>query len=224
MTAIQSRPAHLVLADRPQSNPAVGLQAAPTSSDLLTARGMNADAQQKVMDIYAAARSSLDAGQARSFLLKLDSATLAQLQQAAALADPIEPARLSDEGATNILRPPGDLVDLDDDGFLEVGRARTFVFPPVNAPQAIKDAWDHMRPHMSEFEISSFSHQVMFVLAAPPASLKITDGMAKLDWNQVLDEMVYRNNLVRAENGIAITDRANELIETFRAGWRSAAR
>lgn len=77
---------------------------------------------------------------------------LALIQKAHYLADPINVASLSEEGATNLLSRPGrsDKVDLNNDGIVEVGLARTVYFPPVNAPEHINKAWDRATDGMDE--------------------------------------------------------------------------
>jgi hypothetical protein len=51
---------------------------------------------------------------------------------------------MSEEGARNMLVQPDYRfsVDYNNDGIVEHGQARTFQFPPPNAPEEVKDAWD----------------------------------------------------------------------------------
>ena len=81
---------------------------------------------------------------AKETLQNMSVAELAMLQKAHSLADPIHVASLSEEGATNLLAQPdhSDSVDVNNDGIVEVGIAKNIVFPPVNAPKFVKEAWD----------------------------------------------------------------------------------
>lgn len=93
-------------------------------------------------------------GSAKEFLQSLSKDELALVQQANSLADNINIGGLSAEGAQNLLSQPdgSDLVDLNNDGIVEVGAARTIHFPPVNAPQYVKDAWAAATEGMSPME------------------------------------------------------------------------
>ena len=74
------------------------------------------------------------------------------LQQATSLANPIQIASLSIEGATNLLAQPDktDMVDLNNDGIVEIGIGRIVTFPPVNAPASVQLAWDKATEKLSE--------------------------------------------------------------------------
>ena len=78
----------------------------------------------------------------QAFLKSLSTDELNALQTTAGLADPINPATLSREGAYNLLVTRGQARDLDQDGLTEVGVARTIVFPPQDAPANVRAAWD----------------------------------------------------------------------------------
>lgn len=82
---------------------------------------------------------------AKEFLATLSSAELHIIQEANNLACTINVNELSDEGAENLFnRPVGKskLVDLNNDGIVEVGEAKTIVIPPLNAPDSVKEAWE----------------------------------------------------------------------------------
>jgi len=79
----------------------------------------------------------------KAFLKSLSTEELQTLQFTHGAADPINPDSLSQEGALNLLLPPGDArMDIDGDGIVEVGTARTGVFPPGNAPASVEAAWN----------------------------------------------------------------------------------
>ncbi len=61
---------------------------------------------------------------------------------------------MSEEGARNMLVQPDYrfAVDFNNDGIVESGKAKTFVFPPPNAPESVKDAWDKTMESLDEDE------------------------------------------------------------------------
>lgn len=93
-------------------------------------------------------------GSAKDFLRTLSPDELRLVQRAKSLADPIQIDSLSTEGAENLLSQPdgSDLVDLNNDGIIEDGAAKTFRFPPVNAPASVKAAWEKATAGLSEFD------------------------------------------------------------------------
>lgn len=89
---------------------------------------------------------------AKSFLASLSSGELAAVQIVHGLGDKIDPQSLDMEGAFNLIHQPGDVKDFNDDGFVKIGKATTWIFPPPNAPQNVKDAWDETTANMSDSE------------------------------------------------------------------------
>ncbi|PHS25283.1 MAG: hypothetical protein COA83_06245 [Methylophaga sp.] len=81
---------------------------------------------------------------AKQILHNMTKSELALLQTVTSLANPIDVGSLSKEGAINLLAQPDKtgLVDLNNDGIVEVGAGRRVMFPPVNAPAHAKAAWD----------------------------------------------------------------------------------
>lgn len=77
----------------------------------------------------------------KKFLQSLSQSDLAIVQHMHDLADPINVGNLSNEGASNLLLPEGYSVDLNHDGFEEVGAAKVAHFPPRDAPAAFANAW-----------------------------------------------------------------------------------
>ena len=109
---------------------------------LLQARSLNNSEVDRFAVLLGEARKT--GGSAQDFLSSLSKEDLKLVQKANSLADPIQVSQLSAEGAQNLLaRPDGsDRVDLNNDGIVEVGIARNIQFPPANAPQFVKDAWE----------------------------------------------------------------------------------
>ncbi len=122
------------------------------SVDLLKVRGLS---EQQISDFSALlseARAERKGNvSAKQVLSNMSSDELKLLQRATSLADPIKIDALSKEGAMNLLAQPDKtgLVDLNNDGLVEVGAARMMVFPPVNAPDHVKAAWDEATAHMA---------------------------------------------------------------------------
>ena len=91
---------------------------------------------------------------AKEVLNTMSKSELQLLQTATSLAAPINVNSLSKEGAMNLLAQPDKtgLVDLNNDGIVEVGAARNIMFPPVNAPAHVKNAWDKATEGLSFFD------------------------------------------------------------------------
>lgn len=82
---------------------------------------------------------------AKEFLATLTPDELYAIQKAQNLAKGIDVSKLSDEGAENLfvlMKDKRNYVDLNNDGITEIGEGKTFIFPPPNAPDTVKDAWD----------------------------------------------------------------------------------
>ena len=111
------------------------------------------------------------------------------------------------EGAVNLLLPPHQHVDINDDGLVTNGMAVGFHFPPPNAPQSVKDAWDETTKHMSPDEKMLASGVFLTVIAG--ANVKTdangtviglydhTDpeytnpfGTTDQDWDALLEKMI----------------------------------
>ncbi|GFK93351.1 hypothetical protein NNJEOMEG_01183 [Fundidesulfovibrio magnetotacticus] len=107
----------------------------------------SADTYRRVLG-KAAAQGGYDDPQA--FLQGLTKAELAAVQHIHCLADPIDPTGLDKEGALNLLYAPDQTRDIDRDGFQSVGKAKTWRFPPPDAPASVKRAWDAATAGMGE--------------------------------------------------------------------------
>jgi hypothetical protein len=101
---------------------------------------------EKLMD-KATAQNAYD--NPKKFLQTLAPAELATLQTIHGLAKPINPDGVSQEGALNLLLSPDKPQDIDHDGFQMLGLAKTWQFPPVNAPDSVKQAWKDTTAHMN---------------------------------------------------------------------------
>lgn len=68
------------------------------------------------------------------------------------LAKSIQPDVLGKEGALNLLLPRSEHQDIDNNGFTMNGTARLWSFPPPNAPNSVKLAWEDATAGMSPGE------------------------------------------------------------------------
>ena len=129
-----------------------GIQLSDVSIQKLKQRNMGEEDINAFSNLLLEAQGSQSS--ALDYLGSLSKAELKILQNAHSLADPINVSVLSEEGARNLLAQPDNQgkVDLNNDGIVEVGLAKTIHFPPVNAPQFVKDAWEKATEGMAEFD------------------------------------------------------------------------
>jgi hypothetical protein len=118
---------------------------------------------------------------AKDYLATLKLDELAELQKASRLADPININKLSEEGARNLLAK-GDktkFVDLNNDGITEIGAGKSLIFPPPNAPQSVKDAWEKATANLSFKE--KMLAQTPFLVAQLEANVhQLPDGSVRV--------------------------------------------
>lgn len=112
-----------------------------TQTEMADLRGVGADDQREYAAILNEAYSSGAMSDPNAYLQSLSASELDVVRRIRCLADTINPATISQEGATNLLLPEGYSVDLNRDGIDELGAAKTLHFPPRDAPQAFQDAW-----------------------------------------------------------------------------------
>ncbi len=111
---------------------------AGVSQDFLARINESLDAYRDVLK-KADAQGGFEDPQA--FLQGLNAQELRAIQHMHNLADPIDVDSLTEEGALNLLLPQTMARDLDGNGLTSVGAAQMMIFPPTNAPQSVKDAW-----------------------------------------------------------------------------------
>lgn len=123
------------------------------SVSLLQRRGLSGQQVDDFAALLDKANSQLEQEKsAKQVLSEMSADELKLLQQATSLAKPIQVGTLSNEGATNLLAQPDKtgMVDLNNDGIVEVGAGKMITFPPVNAPESVRQAWDKATENMSE--------------------------------------------------------------------------
>lgn len=113
-------------------------------------RDKSDELKQRIEDNITAFAALIDrAGQEggydhpEEFLRSLSEEDLAVLQTMHLLAKPLDPSKIGKEGSLNLLLPPTDAIDLDQDGSITIGAmGRIFTFPPHQASQDVKQAWE----------------------------------------------------------------------------------
>jgi len=118
----------------------------------LNLRGVTSDDRVTFADILERTQRDNAGPDAKGFLARLSDGELSALQRAHGLVEAINVTALSDEGAANLLRQFDLRVDLEDDGFVDVGAATTWQFPPVNAPADVKAAWEEATQGLTDME------------------------------------------------------------------------
>ncbi|MCF2948523.1 hypothetical protein L0668_10430 [Paraglaciecola aquimarina] len=127
------------------------------SLELLHRRDVNDSEIAEFQQLLNHAQTEMaDTGKSsKQFLQSMDADELSLLRKVNSLAENIYVSGLSEEGATNLIKQPdhSDRVDLNNDGIVEVGLSRSLVFPPVNAPDFVKQAWDEATKGMKETDV-----------------------------------------------------------------------
>lgn len=93
-------------------------------------------------EIYKKAeQEDIKLSNAKEFLKSLSSAEMTTLQKYSSLADSIDINNISNEGAYNLLMHDNERYDFDNDGVVEVGRAKTTSVIPTNMPKQVQEAY-----------------------------------------------------------------------------------
>lgn len=127
-----------------------------THTELSAMRGVSTESQATYAAVLNKAYSANGIGNARQFLATLSALEMDAVRQNHCLAEPIDTASLSEEGAANLLLPEGYSVDLNHDGIDEVGAARTMHFPPRDAPAEFREAWFQATAGMDEGSMMTY--------------------------------------------------------------------
>lgn len=125
------------------------------SIDILKLRGLSDQQVTNFSELLDKAKAKQENNvSAKQVLSNMSKTELEIIQKASSLADPIQVSKLSNEGAMNLFAQPDrtGLVDLNNDGIVEIGEGKGLMFPPVNAPSRVKAAWDKATKGLSEQE------------------------------------------------------------------------
>ncbi len=140
---------------------------------LLKLRGLSDDEIEQFQTIKDEASSATSA---KAFLLGLSTASRTLVKKANSYAMSLSDSgiqSMSEEGARNMLVTQDErtYVDYNNDGVVDKGVGKMFIFPPPNAPEVVKDAW--------EKTVSSFPEKdrllasSVFMLESVQANIKI---------------------------------------------------
>jgi hypothetical protein len=202
-----------------QTSSAAATGSAPTE-------GTDADRQASIAKIYDEARSSVANHSAKSFLVGLSTEQLSLLQHANDLVDSINVNSLSEEGAENLLVDRDHRVDLNNDGFEEVGAAKIVQFPPPNAPQAVKDAWNAATSGLSDED--KFKYSIRFIgdqflsqlnqaagKSSPGDSLLSQISSPSFDWTSLFKTFHYDIDIARPYNTPEFSNDSQAFLDKF---------
>ena len=154
--------------------------------NMLNRRNLSPDQQSQFANILIKANASSQSP--KDFLHSLTQKEMAVLQQAHALANTIDIQNLSAEGAANLLiQPDPNLqVDYNNDGMTEIGEGRLISFPPPNAPEHVKRAWQEATEGLNELDKSRLElrmHTTVYGIQIDAIPSK-TPLPASLQWSQ----------------------------------------
>ncbi len=146
-------------------------------SDLMNIRGVTDQERQRFAEIVQHAASTGGFENPVDYIQSLSRDDIEVLRRVHSLAEPSGVRNTNVEGAVNLLLPPQNHTDLNNDGLVATGAAVGFVFPPPNAPQSVKDAWEETTKNMSSDErLLASAH---FLTASISANIKFdSDGKA----------------------------------------------
>ncbi|NCP63527.1 MAG: hypothetical protein GW763_12290 [Paraglaciecola sp.] len=141
------------------------IQLSQKSQDILNIRKLSPEEVDQFTDLLTEAKNQQ--GSSKSKLQSLTVDELRVIQKAHGLADPININSLTEEGAANLFGQVdhSDKVDLNNDGIVEVGVGKLVIFPPVNAPEHVKLAWQKAIEGMPEGDLMTLElgmHHAMF--------------------------------------------------------------
>jgi hypothetical protein len=127
-----------------------------TYTEMAAVRGTSVNDQTAYAAILNRAYSQGGMDDPVGFLKSLTPEEQGVVQRSHSLADPFDTSTISKEGAYNLLLPEGYQVDFDHDGIQEVGAAKTITFPPLDAPEQVKQAWLTATQDMDEGDMMTY--------------------------------------------------------------------
>ena len=184
--------------------------------DLMGRRGVSDGEQNTFAAILSRAATSNAGTNPKDFLNSLSANEMEVLRKVHCLADPISISRLDFEGAYNLLTAPGEAQDLDNDGFMNIGAAKMWQYPPPNAPALVKQAWEEATADIPESE--KWLKMAPFLAVTATANLK-ADNSGFYEPG----ETGYRN--IYAEPGFSYTRQVQDILSMMdRLKGQSSAR
>jgi len=222
MSTVSSLSANPLLKGRHQPDFSKGYTFSLDDETVLKRRGLSDTQRSQVSSLYEKARSSVASGQGKSFLASLDSQSLELLQKASSLAGPIHVGSLSEEGAENLLLKPTEGVDLNNDGMIEQGAAKTSSFPPLDASPALRSAWEKTVSGMGAGDTMTLSLMLGGpMVSVSDGSLKGKDFSGSFDWNSYMKDALASNEMSKASNSPAQYEKIKGQLEAFWSALKS---
>lgn len=120
--------------------------------DLMNRRGVTGEEMQTFKNILEKTQEAGAYYNPKTFLNSLSQDEMEVMRKVHCLADRINVEALDYEGAYNLLMQPGAYKDLNNDGLLGVGLGKSRVFPPPNAPDGARKAWNEATAGMAMIE------------------------------------------------------------------------
>lgn len=171
---------------------------------LLDARKISGQERQDFSALLAQAQASDAYKDPAAFLNGLSASEMELLRKVHSLAAPISVAVLDFEGAYNLLTAPGEARDLNNDGLLGVGIGKGWQYPPPNAPEAVKKAWEEATANIPESE--KWLKMAPFMAASISANIKPDKGSLYEP-----GEAGYRN--IYADPGFSYTRQISDILQ-----------
>jgi len=196
-------------ADNRQNSSASGLADVMglTFTELAAIRGTAANDQTAYAGILNRAYGQNGMDDPVAFLKSLSPQEQSVVQRVHSLVKPIDPSMMTKEGAYNLLLPDGYQVDFNHDGIQEVGAAKTITFPPVDAPEQLRQAWQTATQNMDEKDRMLYQmnmHIMMYgihINNQPDRTLAAADqiGSCRLGLDKALAWLEYTKASLSAE-------------------------
>lgn len=187
-------------------------------------KGISEDRRREVTEYAAEFEALMDkAAQADAearpleFVRGLSTGEREVLRHIHCLADSVNTAALSEEGALNLLRSPGSAKDLDRDGFQMVGAAKTWTFPPPDAPAAVKQAWEETTRGLSESDVMLLQGSFLPIRVPGESSPSAYWG-AETDYSKLAEKVLASAEFSRSYDEpwqVATRDRQIELLRNL---------
>lgn len=210
-----------------------GLQLSSYDARMLSVRRISMEDQGRYMDLLNTFLADpANRANPQAFMQTLDGDKLdllARVHSYGAMST-LDPATMNDEEALNFILPDSQAVDLNDDAMVAMGNGgRSFRFPPPNAPQGVKDAWEEAAASMSEID------RMTLTLGFMPLNLKLEANGAVVaiapgdpDWKNPFSgpNVPYRDMIEKQIDGLEHSRKFNDsrTIDRFIAGLEAFGR
>ncbi|WP_192457227.1 hypothetical protein [Musicola keenii] len=154
-----------------------------------------ADSRETFLSVVKRAQEEGGYSDPQSFVQSLSEKELSALQHTHMGLTALHPDEMSTEQAFNLLVSMNQSQDIDRDGYTNVGHEfPMMVFPPRDAPQSFKDAWEESTKDMSSDDVGMMMLSMWMSVQAASVTLN-SDGSpgrvyvdgTKLDYKALVD-------------------------------------